>query len=374
MGATLPMPAGAASKAPIKIGYLWQIQGESAVGISDYNDGANLAVQQLNAKGGITGHKIVTFRVPLNILTLQATVATFLRAANQNPNAMVGIVAPTASAALASDITKEKIPVLATDVADPFDVKGAKEGSAYQWFAGSYDPTLVSSGINYMVKTLHLSKIAVTGGSDNYGKIGTSAATSALAGNKLKPFTTQSYSETATNLSSVVLATQGADGVFSWGYPNPLAVQQKEMAQSNQLVPFLSNVGAEQTASGGLVPPEQLKNLLITAPCNPGNPTYSTSVAAYAKAYKAKYGTAPRINSAWAYDGVMAIAKAVKASGGKITSAAIQKGLAKVSFSGACGVLKADAKNVLNHQGVIIRYTATGTPKNAKVFLTHPKY
>lgn len=364
--------AGAAKKkAPIKIGFLWQIKGESSVGISAYQDGAMLAVDQLNAHGGIAGHKVKTFRVPMTILTLQKTVSTFLRAVGTHPNAMVGIVAPTASAALASDITKSKIPVLATDVADPFDVVGGTDGSQYEWFTGTSDPTLIKGGLTYFAKTLHLKHIAVTGGSDNYGKIGVTAAKAALTSLGLKPSTVQTYAETATTLSSIVLAQKGSDGVFSWGYPNPLAVQQKEMVQDGELVPFLTNVGGEQTASGGLVPTTQIKNLYIAAPCNPNTTKYSKSLSAYTKAYKAKYTTTPLINSAWGYDGVMAIAHAVKIA--KSTNPqAINKAMSKVSFNAACGVFKATSKHVMNHQGVIIHYTATGSPQTAKVMTLKP--
>src|SRR6185312_16257039 len=184
----------------------------------------------------------------------------------------------------------------------------------------------------------------------------------------------QSFAETATDLTAQVLALKnsGADGVFSWSYPNTVAVQMKQMAQNGIEIPVLAGTsGALAVASGG-IPASLLSKLAIAVPCNMQDTSYSSSVADFAKAYQAEYKTPASINAGWAYDGVMTVARAVKLANSNDPTA-VNNAISKIpETSGACGMLKADDAHVLNHQLVIAKYNGDGTSKSAKVIKLEP--
>jgi branched-chain amino acid transport system substrate-binding protein len=366
-----PAASGGSSTAKggqVTIGYLWDIKGETAVDINDYQQGANLAIKQLNAAGGLDGQPVKTFREPLSPLDLQQTSANFLAAVGKKPSAMVGIPSPSQSQALGTAITRAGIPVLTTDVGEPYDVTGSAAASQYAWFLGNYDPDIAKGLVDYGVNTLGLKKIAILAGNDTYGQGGVDDAKAELSALNVQPATVQQFEETATDLTSQVLAAKSAnaDGIFSWSYPNTIAVQMKQAAQNGLVVPTLAGTSAEIAASSGVVPGAALSKLSIAVPCNFLDASYSPSVAAFGTAYKAAYGTPGTINAAWAYDGVMTIARAVKIAGSS-DPAAINAAISKIpSTQGACGVLSADSGHVLNHQLVFAKYNADGTNKTVK--------
>jgi branched-chain amino acid transport system substrate-binding protein len=369
IGEVATASAASSSKSPVTIGLLWDIKGESSVDINDYQNGAMLAVKQLNKAGGVGGRKVIVFRQPLPPLDLQATVSDFLAAVGKKPTAMVGIPAPNQSQSLGTDITRAAIPVLTVDVGEPYDITGSPAGSDYAWFLGNYDPLISSSLTTYGVKDLGIKKMALLGGNDTYGQGGIDSATSTLKSLGQTPATVQQFSETATDLTPQVLAmkSSNADGVFSWSYPNTIAVQLKQMAQNGVIIPTLAGTSAEIAAESGAVPAQTLSKLSIAVPCNFGDASYSKSVASFNKAYQAAYGTPGTINAAWAYDGVMTVARAVKIAN-STDPAAVNKAIPKIaSTSAACGVLKADAAHVMNHQLVFAKFNGDGTNKTVKV-------
>jgi branched-chain amino acid transport system substrate-binding protein len=361
--------AASSSKSPVTIGLLWDIKGESSVDINDYQNGAMLAVKQLNKAGGVDGRKVITFRQPMPPLDLQATVSNFLSAVAKKPTAMVGIPAPNQSQSLGTDITRAAIPVLTVDVGEPYDITGSPAASEYAWFLGNYDPLISSSLTTYGVKTLGIKRMALLGGNDTYGQGGIDSAKATLKKLGQTPATVQQFSETATDLTAQVLAmkSSNADGVFAWSYPNTIAVQLKQMAQNGVIIPTLAGTSAEIAAQSGAVPASTLSKLSIAVPCNFGDTSYSKSVAAFNKAYQAAYGTPGTINAAWAYDGVMTVARAVKIAN-STDPTAVNKAIAKTpSTNAACGVLKADAAHVMNHQLVFAKFNGDGSNKTVKV-------
>jgi ABC-type branched-subunit amino acid transport system substrate-binding protein len=358
----------------VTIGFLWEVKGESPIAIDDYNNGANLAIKQLNAAGGLLGHPVKTFREKLPPLDLQATSSNFLAAVGKKPTALVGIPAPTQSTALGTAIQRAKIPTLAVDVGDPFDIPGSSAGSDYAWFMGNYDPDIAKSLVNYGLDDAGVNKMAIMAGNDTYGTGGAGWAKDALKAAGKTPATDQSFAETATDLTAQVLALKNsnADGVFSWSYPNTVAVQMKQMAQNGIEITVLAGTsGALAVASGG-IPASLLSKLAIAVPCNMQDTSYSSSVADFAKAYQAEYKTPASINAGWAYDGVMTVARAVKLANSNDPTA-VNNAISKIpETSGACGVLKADEAHVLNHQLVIAKYNGEGTSKSAKVIKLEP--
>lgn len=352
--------AGFTLSSPVTLGFLWEVKGESSVAIDDYQNGALMAINQINSAGGVGGKPVQWFREPSNPLDPQANLSDFLQAVGKKPAAMIGLAAPTQEEQLAGQITRAAIPVINTDTGDSFSANGTSGGSPYSWFIGPYNPGLVSAAIGYMTGSLHLSKIGLMGTNESYGNEGVQSAASALKAKGLKPFATGQYSPVATDLTQQVLQMKGADGVFDWGYPNPIAVQLNQFVQNGIDIPTMSSVSVDVAISGGLVKGQALSNLYVAQPCDLNAPGYSPKLATFVSAYKAKYGNVPSQNAAWAYDGVMLAVAAINAAKSDSPSA-INKELGSITYAGTCGTYQADGANVLSHQAVISKYSSAGT-------------
>ncbi|HVW82196.1 MAG TPA: ABC transporter substrate-binding protein [Mycobacteriales bacterium] len=349
---------------PLTLGFLWEVKGEGAYGIDDYQDGALLALQQINAAGGVGGQPVKDFRVATDPTNLQSTVASFLQAADKNPSVLLGMAAPSQVEAITSQLDRAQIPLLATTTADLQFAHGGQSGSDYLWPIGASDPETVSAGIDYLVNTLHLKKIGVMGTNESFGNAAVASAKAALSALGLKPYAVAQYSPTATDLTQQVLDMKGADAVLDWGYPNPLAVQLKQFAQNGIDIPTMSGTGIEVAIQSNLVPKSELGNLYVNEPCNPNAPA-SSAMESFVAAYKAKYGSVPTQNAAYSYDAVKVAVAAVEQAK-SADPKAINAALKTVSVQGACSDYHADGAQFLAHSAQITKYSSTAAPTVVK--------
>jgi branched-chain amino acid transport system substrate-binding protein len=351
----------------VKLGLIWQIKGEGSYGQNDYQNGALLAINQINAAGGVNGKPVTWFREAADPTNNQQTLSSYLSAVGQSPTAMIGIVAPTQIQAISSQITRGGIPLLGTTTSDVFDAYGAASGSKYLWFIGASNPSLASFGTSYLVKDLKLTKVGIMGTNESYGTEGQSTATSTLTAAGLKPFATTPYSPAATDLTQEVLAQKGADGVIDWGYPNTIGVQLNQFVQNGINIPTMTSDGVDTTISSGLATGQALAKLYASQPCDLTAPSYSSALASFVSAFKAKYGYVPSQNAAWAYDGVNVAVAAVKKAG-STTPSDVNTALSSVSVPGACSTTyKADAAHFMGHTEEISKFDSSGKATVVKV-------
>lgn len=365
--ATVGGPAGAstqasgkAAKAPIVLGLLWQIKGESSFAINDYQEGALLAIRDINRAGGVDGHRITWFRESLSPSDPQAAISSFTAATDRHPTVLVGPTAPNQVQELAPQVDAAKVPVVVTTTADTFDINGTSGGSKYYWFVGPYNPSMVNAGVNYMVKTMKLRKIGLMGTNDSYGTAGVTAATNQLKKLNLNPFATALYSPIATDLTQQVLQMQGADGIFDWGYPNPLAVQVNELQQNHMDIPTMAPASLNTIIEGGGIKGAALNNAYAVEPCDPLDASSSPQLSKFVKEFKKAYGSAPTSqNGAWSYDAVQ-IAAAAVAKAKSLDPQKINSALGILTYSGGCSTYHADPAHDMAHQAVIARYNSAG--------------
>jgi ABC-type branched-subunit amino acid transport system substrate-binding protein len=356
---------------PLTLGFLWEVKGEGAYGIDDYQDGAELAIDEINAAGGVGGQQVKDFRVATDPTNLQSTVASFLQAADKKPAALLGMAAPSQVEAITSQLDRTQIPLIATTTADLQFAHGAPSGSDYLWPIGASDPDTVSAGIDYLVNVLHAKKIGLMGTNESFGNAAVASAKDALKALGMTPYAVAQYSPTATDLTQQVLTMKGADAVLDWGYPNPLAVQLKQFAQNGIDIPTMSGTGIEVAIQAKLVSNAELDNLYVNEPCNPNAPA-TAAMKAFVAAYQAKYGSVPTQNAAYSYDAVKVAVAAVEQA--KSTDPkAINTALKTVSVpDGACSPYQADGAQFLAHAAQITKYSSTAAPTVVKQITLPP--
>lgn len=358
---------------PITIAALWEVSGESDVAIDDYQRGAELAIAELNAAGGIDGRKVELKRFAASPLDPQNTAAAYRKALDADPSAMVGFLVSGQLQATIPAIERGGVPVVAIGNADQSVVAGGKSASDSVWFINSYIPSLVDAGVTYLTEDLGKKKVAVMGTDEPFGRGGVDQALASLKDAGLSPVGgKQLYDPTATDLTQQVLAIRGADAVVNWGYPNPIAVQLNQFVQNDVSIPTLTGPSAPVVVDNQLAKGKAIEEFKAVMTCNPSSDEDAKAkafVAAYQKAHK----SAPSSNAALAHDAVLAIAAAIDKADSS-APADVQKAMSEIEVTGgACAkTYAADEAHILNHQIQIIAYAADGSSKTVKTVEADP--
>jgi branched-chain amino acid transport system substrate-binding protein len=347
---------------PVKIVMLAEIQGESADAISDFNNGAQMAVDAINAAGGIGGLPIDYERIPAPLdqaLTNQA----YLKALDANPTVLLGLPAGGTQIGFAlSNINKGKVPLLITALGDDNVRFGAEQGSEYVWFLNSYTNGIAAAAIQYLHEELGATNIALTGTNESYGSASIDGSKDYMSKNGLKPFSEQTYAYDAKDLTSQVLAVKGADAVANWGYPNPLGVFLTQMKQNGIDIPTIGGESPGIVSNFKLAPDDAIGKLYSSALCNP-TATDNPGLKKITTDYQAKYNLAPIDEAAFTYDGVFAIKAAVEKAG-STDPAKVNEALGQIDVKDGLicsSELKADGSHFLPHEVTIVQTGPNGT-------------
>jgi branched-chain amino acid transport system substrate-binding protein len=357
---------------PLKIATLWEVSGESAVGINDYENAAQLALEEINDAGGVGGFPVELNRVATPVLDFQKTQAAFLEAVDSDPAMIVGFALPAQVQATSQQITRSQIPVLAVTNGQPFLRFDSADSSPYLWGVKTYDPSIVTAGVNYMVEELGLTEIGIMATNETNGAEAVKAATAALAEHDLQPYAVAEYPPTATDLTPQVLQMQGADGVVHWGFPNTLPVQLTQFVANGLDIPTMSNDSAGIAVASGLVSGPPIAKLYVSGSCNPGDPQNSVQ-SDFADNYKAKYGTNATVSAGIVYDAIyLAVAAAEMA--GSTDPEAINEVMPDVTRpEGACGVYQPDPAHMMNHEQMTSKYNVDGTSEVLDITVIPPQ-
>ena len=138
---------------PIKVVLLAEIVGESAIAVNYYNNGAMIAIDQINKAGGVCGQPIQMTRYPASPLDPQNTNAAYLKALDQNPTAIIGLPGGgTQLAGVLSNVNRGAIPMMIISLGDTNVYYGSKGGSQYAWFMEQDTGSVAAAGTNYYIQ------------------------------------------------------------------------------------------------------------------------------------------------------------------------------------------------------------------------------
>jgi len=289
------MSSGAVLAQTIKIGMTSALTGP----YNEFGEGnrraVELAVEQWNAKGGINGKKIEIAMLLDDQLNPDRAVQN-MRSILDNKD-IVGIIGPAGSGPTLAVIDMAQAdgrpymnPIAQTPVVTyPGEKTGEKPRPNVFSFALQNDVEAVAMG-KYLAT--HFKRIGVIHESTAYGVTGVDYLSASIQKNGgQKPVATDSYNQGAQDMTAQVARMKRAnvDAIAAIGLGKDLAVLRRTMARLNLDVPLVASNGAlgqpYQEGAGDLT----LGTLgtMIGAFGKPMRP----ATAAFAEAYKAKYGT-----------------------------------------------------------------------------------
>ncbi|QWF20787.1 ABC transporter substrate-binding protein [Nocardioides sp. LMS-CY] len=354
---------GSKAQDDVRLAFLWEIEGESPVGLSDFQNGADLAIDEINEAGGIDGRQVTYTRVPASPLDPQASTAAFLKATNDEPAAMVGFLASGQTVAAKSALDRAQIPVIGIYEADDA-VRFGNQGSEFSWALNGSGQGTSLAAVEFMTEDLGLTSLGLMGTNEAFGLGQIESSEAALDELGATSVGTVTYDPTATDLTQQVLAMKDADGVLNWGYPNPLAVQLKQFVENGLTIPTMTGASGPIVVNAGLATGKAIANFYSALPCNPGG-TESAALQDFAAAYQEKYDASATNLAAQAYDAVYVAKKAIEEAGSD-AGADVNEALAEISVAPEDGIVcssgyQADGSHILNHEVNIARFHADGS-------------
>ena len=348
----LATPSVAASpKAPITIAFMGVETGVYSTP-GRHND-INLVVNQINAQGGIDGHKVQYTAYDANV-TPQAAVTATQKALGAKPTAFVGYNVDDQLQATAQLLKQSGIPVLT-------QANGPASGSPAVHVPSLYTtvPTIITSiqgSTAYALSKYHPKSVGIFHTDDTASNTDAAAAQALLKKRGVKNFTVRSASDQATDTTQQALAMKGDDVVFEYGFPTVEASFNTALSQNGITAPIIGDQSGNFLAAYGLNKPAELTNYTFTPFCYP--PVLPTKQAkAYVSAYQAAYpGQSLQTSTPYIYDAVEFLAAAIRAAGGNTSPSAITKQLSTITYTGACGTYHSDSNHDLIRQVALVSY------------------
>lgn len=325
----------------LKVGLNFELTGDVSAYGSAGKNGAQLAIDEINKAGGVDGKKIKVFSKDNKSDNSEAATVTTNLTTQSNVNAIVGPMVSSAVASALPNAEKAAVPLVAP-AATQDDLTVDKDGKTRKYmfratFVDSYQGEALSK---FTMGNLKAKKVALYyDNSSDYSK--------GIAKEFKKHYSGKIVSESTfqakdTDFQSALTKLKGADFdalVISGYYQEvgPIIKQAREMGIN---VPI---VGPDGFADDKLVELAGAKNASNIYYVSGYSAKTSDKAAAFAKAYKEKYGSEPSMFAALGYDSVYMVADAAE---GAKNSKQIAENLAKIKdFKGVTGTMTVDKKH-----------------------------
>lgn len=357
-------PAGAAKKTKTKAVHIvgnYEKVGESPQAVPQFEDGAQLAVEDLTKQGWTVNYE----RFPGQSVSVPAEQVAFGKVKAANPDFWVGMTA-SQQFAIAPDVVASGLPTFAL-AAPATGIKSGTQGGANIFLLRPLNDTTAHDAMDYACKVLKLKKVGILAVNLPFGTDSTTIAKNTAAETpSCQIVTTQTNGYADADLTQQVLAFKnaGVDGVVGFDYPNPFGVFVKNMQDNAVNVPIIGGASLGLAVDAKTI--TNTTNLIGVDDCVP-ELEKSKDAKAFTKNYKAKYGYNPNYSAAQVYDAFHYGTEAVAAVG--TDHAAIVKWIASNPYDGVCSY-KADKNNVLGRSVTVFKWNPDGSKKLLKNYVS----
>ncbi len=302
--------AGSAFAAdPIKIGLVNETTGPNAEAGSYTVNGTRLAVEEVNARGGIMGRPI-ELKVEDNQSTNPGTVLAYSKLIGEGGlTAIVGPIRSTQIQAASPTIQKGGVPALVGGT-DPSLTKVNNPWIFRMRPNDSYSSRVIA---DFGVNSLKLKKWAIVHSTDAFGSGGMKALTAALEAAGVQPVLVQGYTNNSQDFTPIVLAIKksGADILATYMTNSPdVGIFAKQLRQLGVGVPWVGSPSIVTDTAMKLAGPA-LYGTYAVADFTPGS---SAEAKSFAEKYKAKYKLDADVYSSWAYDAINLLKQAIESA------------------------------------------------------------
>ena len=325
---------------PLKIAGLFDIQGEDSYSDNSAITAVQLAVDDINAHGGVGGLPVEFTRYKMTYDPSTALTG-LLQAEGSSPSAIIGIDTTAILVPLEQKLATGSAPVLAMVTDPPSQSKLSYPNNLFSFRA---PPQLGSAAATqYLVDKFKPATAGLICVSDPFGTANCDADAKVLASNRVKIVARVVSGITSTDETTQAQAMRGADIVLDEGYPGPIVLDVKAMTAEGLNVPVSAGASIAYATQG--LTSSQLSRLYGYADCLPAtftSPPGSTVEAQYvAKMHQPMGGY-----TAHFYDAVIMVAQAARRAGSPDPNK-IAAELRTMSYQGICSAYQAHQYQIM---------------------------
>jgi branched-chain amino acid transport system substrate-binding protein len=307
--------SSAAAKPPIKLGAILPLTGPSAATGQDMKDGYELAVEQINAAGGINGAKVqVIYEDDKN--DPATAVASWEKLVNSDKvEVMMGGLASTISLALVEPAKKAQIPMAWTGAAATAFEQGMKD-EPYFFHYHPWDYMNATSALDFL-KSSPVKKFAVVYEDGAFGTSAKDGFKTTLPAQGQEMTIAEAFKSGSTDFTALLnrVKASGAEGLILVPFAAdviPFLTQMREVGWKPKLIyasppSFPPDFGKSPVAEG-------TAGLTLWTPDIPA-PATKKFVADWQKKYPNKAITTVSYWAPLAYTNIVTVVDALKKSG-----------------------------------------------------------
>ena len=334
---------------PIKIGQVIPITGEAAESGKYHKQGAELAMEKINAAGGVKGRKLTIVLEDDQTTNPGAVAAIKKLLEDKEMTAIIGSIRSTQVQAMLPTINEAKIPVAIGGT----NYGLTHSGSEWVFRFRPHDGMSAKVIAKFTAEELKLKKIAIVHGSDAFGNGGRDMLVAAYKEFGITPVMIQGYNNGEKDFTAIVqnLKKSGADGLNTYmAFSTDLGILARQIKQQGAQVKWVGSPSITAIDGRNLAGDALYGTYGITDFHVDGSPTSK----AFTAAYKAKYGQEPDLYAAWCYDAILVFGEAMK-NAPDLKPGSIRKAILNIKkFPGAEGEYNFDQNgDGLDHYHVI---------------------
>jgi branched-chain amino acid transport system substrate-binding protein len=333
--------SGSGSNESVTLGFMGAQTGPNAQLGINISNGVELALEQHNAKSGVSQVKLIKYD------TQGDPTQGSQQAKKAVSDKVVGIIGPAFSgeSKTADPILEEAgIPNVSPSATA---VTLAANGWKFWHRVLANDDVQGPGDADFLAKTVGAKNVAVIDDQSEYGKGLADAVRKQLATDGVKVAVNDSINPDASSFSSTVNKVKPAnvDAVFFGGYYSAAGKLVKQLRDGGVQGTFMSGDGtldAQFISGGGAA---AANGALLSCTCSSAVGSTDPAVQKFATDYKAKFNVDPATYSAEGFDATNAFLQAIDA--GKTDPADINDFVSKIDFKGVSKQIKFDDKGEL---------------------------
>ncbi|RZI39964.1 branched-chain amino acid ABC transporter substrate-binding protein [Herbaspirillum sp. HC18] len=360
-GAIAVAYAGAASAQEqiVKIGHVGPISGPIAHIGKDNENGARMAIDELNAKGVTIGGKKVKFELLAedDAADPKQGTAAAQKLVDAKVNGIIGHVTSGTTIPAAKIYSDAGIPQISPSATNP---KYTQQGFKTAFRMVANDGQLGGTLGRYAAEKLGAKKVAVIDDRTAYGQ---GVAEEFIKGAKSKgvQVVAQQYTnDKATDFNAILTAikAKNPDVVFYGGMDAVAGPMLRQMRTLGIKAKFVGGDGICTANLPKLAGDALGDDQIVCAEAGGVPESQKKSLDAFRDAYKKKFGTEVQLYAPYVYDAVMVMVEAMKKAN-SVEPAKYLPELAKTNYKGVTGPVAFDAKGDVK-EGTLTLYTFRG--------------
>ncbi|MFF2752813.1 ABC transporter substrate-binding protein [Psychrobacillus sp. NPDC058041] len=301
----------------IKIGANLELSGAVASYGSSEADAIDLAVEEINAAGGIDGKKIEIIKVDNKSDAAEATNAAIKLTSQDKVTAIIGAATSGNSVAQVQIATDSKTPMISpSGTSTTVTVGEDGKVNPFTFRTAFIDPFQGTVAANFAANKLKVKNVAVY--ADNASDYAKGLASSFIkdfeaAGGKI--VAKESYVAKDTDFRSTLTRIKAAnpDFIFIPGYYEEVGLIVKQARELGITVPLMGADGWDSPTIVDLAGAKALNNTYIITAYSSEDP--DGLAKSFAEKFKAKYGKDPNSFNALGYDTVYLLKDAIERAG-----------------------------------------------------------